>query len=214
MPKGKVDFSDRTPAPAIRCRSSQGGSSATFASVLASLLFVLCSSCLATQGVTLAWNANPELDIAGYRIYCRPDAGPAEVIDVGNTTTFSVSATGSGTTYFSVTAYNNASLESLPSPEVSYTVGSGSDTSVMTVVNGSGGGEYPVGKRVLVKATPAASDGSEFAGWTGDVTILSNPQDSTTTATIPSLDVTVTAIYSAGDEIFFGSIFPPKRAPR
>ena len=199
MTKGKVDFSDRTPAPAIRCRSSQGGSSATFATVLASLLFLLHSSCPATQSITLAWNANSEPDIAGYKIYYHSaNGGTSEVIDVGNTTTFSVPAPGSGPTYFHVTAYNNALLESQPSPEVSYTAASVSDTSLLTVVNGTGGGDHPVGKRVLVDANPPP-EGSQFTGWTGDVPILSNPLDSTTTATIPSLDVTIKATYSGGD---------------
>jgi hypothetical protein len=179
-----------------RTRSSQGGLSVKFASALALLHFVLCCSCPAAQSVTLAWNANSEPDIAGYKIYYRSaDGGTPEVIDVGNTTTFSVSIPGSGTTYFRVTAYNNASLESQPSPEVSYTTGDVGDTSLLTVVNGTGGGSYPVGKRVVVTANPVP-DGSQFGGWTGDVPILSNPQDSTTTATIPSVDVSVTATYT------------------
>jgi hypothetical protein len=152
------------------------------------------------QSVTLSWIPNPEPDIAGYRVYYRATAGDSsEVTDVGNTTTFTVSNLVDGVTYvFSVTAYNSASLESQPSAEVSYTTGSVSDTTILTVVNGSGGGKYAVGKQVVVSAKPPP-EGSQFVGWIGDVPILANPAASTTMATIPSLDVTITATYSGSD---------------
>ena len=83
-----------------------------FFGVLTLLLFALYSPCPATQGITLAWNANSEADIAGYKIYCRnADGGTPEVIDVGNITIFSVPVPESGTMLFRVTAYNDASLE-------------------------------------------------------------------------------------------------------
>ena len=37
--------------------------------------------------------------------------------------------------------------------------------------------------------------GQQFAGWTGDVQILADPAASTTTGTIPSMEVTITATY-------------------
>ncbi len=119
--------------------------------------------------------------------------------DVGNTTTFTIPNLGEGTTYlFTVAAYNTASLESQPSVEVSYTTGSDSDTTLLTVVNGTAGGNYPVGKQVLVNAKPPP-EGSQFAAWTGDVPILANQSVPTTAATVPSSGVTITAIYSASD---------------
>lgn len=169
--------------------------------VLGAHLFFLCWPSLAAhQSVTLSWNANSEPDIAGYRIYYRTTAGDSsESIDVANTTTFTVSNHGDGVTYlFSVTAYNSASLESQPSAEVSFTAGSVSDMTLLTVVNGTGGGNYAPGNQVAVSAKPPP-EGSQFAGWTGDVPILANPSAATTTATIPSLDVTITATYSTGD---------------
>ena len=38
--------------------------------------------------------------------------------------------------------------------------------------------------------------GKKFAGWSGDKDILANPSERTTTATMPSIDVTVTATYA------------------
>jgi hypothetical protein len=40
------------------------------------------------------------------------------------------------------------------------------------------------------------SPGQKFAGWSGDIQILANPFLSTTTATMPSIDVTVSATYA------------------
>ena len=81
---------------------------------------------------------------------------------------------------------------------MSYTAGPINDTALLTVNNDTGGGNYSVGALVVVGANPPPQ-GSQFAGWTGDVPILSNPSVPTTTATIPSLDVIITATYSAGD---------------
>jgi hypothetical protein len=38
--------------------------------------------------------------------------------------------------------------------------------------------------------------GKEFAGWSGDTQILANPAEETTTANIPSINVTITATYA------------------
>ena len=86
-----------------------------------------------------------------------------------------------------------------------YTQGPG--THFLSINNGRGDGYYVTGTMVTVSAdTPPA--GQQFAGWIGDTTILSNPFLATTTATMPSMDVTVTATYrpvSTNDEITFYS---------
>ena len=38
--------------------------------------------------------------------------------------------------------------------------------------------------------------GKEFAGWSGDTQILANPSEPTTTATMLSIDVSITATYA------------------
>ena len=41
-------------------------------------------------------------------------------------------------------------------------------------------------------------EGQQFTGWTGDVAILANPAAATTTATIPSSNVSIRASYAGG----------------
>ena len=71
--------------------------------------------------VTLAWDANPEPDIAGYRLHYGTESGVfPQMVDVGNVTTSVLTLPKGGTYYAVVTAYNTASLESLPSNEVAF----------------------------------------------------------------------------------------------
>ena len=65
----------------------------------------------------------------------------------------------------------------------------------LTVSSGSGDGAHSVGTVVTVTADPPPA-GQQFAGWTGDTQILGNPSLSPTTATMPSIDVTITATYT------------------
>jgi hypothetical protein len=76
------------------------------------------------QSVTLAWDPNPEPDIAGYILYYGLSSGNyTSTTNVGNRTTNTVSGLSSGVTYyFVVTAYNTSSLESDPSTEINYTI--------------------------------------------------------------------------------------------
>jgi Divergent InlB B-repeat domain/FG-GAP repeat len=64
----------------------------------------------------------------------------------------------------------------------------------LTVERGEPSGDYAPGTQVTVTADPAPA-GQRFAGWTGDVVILANPLLSKTTATMPSMAVTITATY-------------------
>ena len=93
-------------------------------------IFAVCLLIQATSGavaetVTLVWNANPEPEIAGYRLYYGTTAEPFDkVIDV-KTTTATASDLITGVTYtFAATAYNIAGAESAYSTPVSYTPGS------------------------------------------------------------------------------------------
>jgi hypothetical protein len=60
--------------------------------------------------------------------------------------------------------------------------------------NGRGSGPYTAGTMVTV-TTDAPPAGQQFADWTGDIQILANPAVATTTATMPSIEVTITATY-------------------
>lgn len=77
-----------------------------------------------TASVGLAWNANSESDLAGYRLYRGTNSGVYTFVkDVGNVTTTTDTNLVEGVTYyFVVTAYNVAGLESEPSNQVSYKV--------------------------------------------------------------------------------------------
>jgi len=74
--------------------------------------------------VTLTWDPNPELDIAGYRIYQGGGSrNYTNTLDSGLSTTNTVTGLVDGVTYFfAVTAYNTSGLESDFSNEITYTV--------------------------------------------------------------------------------------------
>ena len=74
--------------------------------------------------VSLAWDANTEPDVVGYKIYYGTPAGSfTSSQDLGNTTTATVPNLGAGQAYsFYVTCYNTSGLESEPSNIVTYTV--------------------------------------------------------------------------------------------
>lgn len=139
------------------------------------LLFLgLASQAKAIESVTLQWNPNPEPDIAGYRLFYGPTTGNyVEEIDVGNTTSATVSnlATG-GTYFFAVIAYNTLMMESLFSNEVSVTAGVGQTRSSLKNISTrlrvqSGDNVLIVGliatgteaKRIIIRAIgPSLSD--------------------------------------------------------
>jgi len=79
------------------------------------------------RSVTLAWDANSESDLAGYRVYygavSRTYGAPLDVPGTPAAPTFTVADLPAGTWYFAVTAYNAAGLESGFSNEVSTIIG-------------------------------------------------------------------------------------------
>lgn len=160
------------------------------------MLLTALSLCNAVQSVTLAWDPNSEPDIASYKVYYGTQSGsPSQSSDVGNVTTATIANLDEGTTYFfTVRAINTARLESGPSNEVSYTTPN-SLAHILTVNSGTGSGSYVTGKIVTVGAS-APPAGKQFDRWMDDWVILSNPFIETTTATMPSQDVTITATYS------------------
>ena len=81
------------------------------------------ASVAAAQSATLAWNANTEPDLAGYRVEFGTVSGnPSTTVDVGNVTQRQFTGLQAGVTYyFRVKAYNTSGDESTPSAEVSHT---------------------------------------------------------------------------------------------
>jgi len=82
------------------------------------------SSTWGAQNVTLAWDANIETNVAGYKVYYGVGSRAyTNAINAGNVTNQTVPGLIEGTTYyFAATAYDISSIESDYSDEVTYTV--------------------------------------------------------------------------------------------
>jgi hypothetical protein len=78
----------------------------------------------AANSVSLAWNPNPEPDLAGYKVYVGTSPGAYnQIIDVGHVTAYTVPNLVSGNTYyFAITAYDIFANESGLSRGVSTTI--------------------------------------------------------------------------------------------
>ncbi len=64
----------------------------------------------------------------------------------------------------------------------------------LTVTSGSGDGSYTNGQQVVITAD-ASPTGQMFNKWTGEITFIANVNSSSTTITMPSQNITVTATY-------------------
>jgi fibronectin type 3 domain-containing protein len=75
---------------------------------------VLCQSALAAQ-IKLAWDANTESDLAGYKVYYGTSSKSySGSVDVGNVTSYALTGLNKGETYYiSVSAYNTSGSESV-----------------------------------------------------------------------------------------------------
>ena len=106
--------------------------------------------------VTLAWDANSETDLAGYRVYVGQESGKRTTsFEAGRATTITLENLTAGATYYvSVTAYNTTGLESLPSEEVSFTVLSVAAPLVLEPLTAP-----PAGDPALTASTPTITQG-------------------------------------------------------
>jgi hypothetical protein len=91
---------------------------------LLSVFLAFSPSILAASGVSLAWNANPENNITGYRVSYGTSSGVfPNVVNVGTNPIAYISGLYEGTTYyFVVAAVNQAGLQGEASDETSYLV--------------------------------------------------------------------------------------------
>ncbi len=89
-------------------------------SILLTLLLCGVGEAQSLGTVTLAWGANPESDVTGYRLLYGTTSGDyTQTVDAGSSTVATVANLVPGTPYFfAATAYNSAGLESLPCPEI------------------------------------------------------------------------------------------------
>jgi chitodextrinase len=85
--------------------------------------FLYFSTTAFAGDATLTWDANTESDLAGYRVYFGTASrtyGPS--INVGKTTSYTLTGLGNQTYFFAVTAYDTTGTESTFSAEVSKTI--------------------------------------------------------------------------------------------
>jgi hypothetical protein len=79
-----------------------------------SLMIPLAASSIDSGGVKIAWDANHETNVIGYRVHYGTKSGAyTNVIDIGSATQFVIPGLIKGQSYFcSVTAYNTYGIES------------------------------------------------------------------------------------------------------
>ena len=106
------------------------------------LLAIASSVCAATM--TAAWNANPELDVAGYKLsYGTASGSYTTTIDVGTVTSYVLTVTGGQTYYFVVQAYDSVGRLSANSAETSLAIAASGPISSISPASG------PVGIKIL-----------------------------------------------------------------
>jgi hypothetical protein len=78
--------------------------------MIVSILLLFHTTDVRAREVTLAWNANPEPALGGYRLYYGPTSrNYTSVVDVGNQTTYTVFGLADNSPYyFAVTAYDSS----------------------------------------------------------------------------------------------------------
>ncbi|MFT4637746.1 MAG: hypothetical protein ACI8T1_001056 [Verrucomicrobiales bacterium] len=110
--------------------------------------------------VTLAWDANLEPDIEGYRLHYGTAQGSyPNAIDVGNSTNSPLTLPEPGTYYSIVTAYNTAGVESPASNEVIISVPANIPP-LVTLTAPSAESTFEASSSITISATATDSDGS------------------------------------------------------
>jgi fibronectin type 3 domain-containing protein len=97
--------------------------------------------------LTMAWNANPEPDLAGYMVYYgTASRSYGTPIDIGKVTSYTLTGLTSGQTYYiALTAYDTSDNESSFSNEVSATTQAAETVSTPNVLTGPTSGTTGVG---------------------------------------------------------------------
>ena len=134
----------------------------------------LCGFVYAAQ-LRLAWDANTEADLTGYKFYYGTASRSYGVpINVGKVTTYTLSGlTGGQRYYVALTAYDTTNNESSQSSEVSGVATEPTQTVIVTV------GSNPAGREILIDGTPysATQTFSWVVGTSHAVSVNSSPQN-------------------------------------
>jgi hypothetical protein len=159
--------------------------------------FVATRACLSASGavpptgqsVTLAWNAGSSSTVAGYRLYYGgASRAYTNTMDVGNSTTATVSDLVAGATYFfAVTDYDIIGLESAFSDEASYTVPGGATLAasalalggMLLIGRGHAGNVYDIQTSVDLRSWSRIASVTMEANGTFQFTIPNTANDAT-----------------------------------
>ena len=119
--------------------------------LVALLLFPAIAPIASGTSITIAWNANSEPDIAGYRVHYGTATEPYQyLVDVPSTSA-TIANLKSGVTYtFAITAYNFSGAESSYSAPLSYTVGSSRVIPTAVLANISSRAKVLPGENVMI----------------------------------------------------------------
>jgi large repetitive protein len=159
-------------------------------------------TCLTTpaSALDIAWNANPESNVSGYKLKYGTTSGVyPNVVSIGTTPAASVSGLNEGSTYyFVVTAVNELGLESTPSAVISHfvepTSGNPNQPPVATPATLALAEDSSAG--ITLGGTDANSDHLTFS-------IVSGPSHGSLTGTPPAMSYTPTANYHGNDSFTF-----------
>lgn len=122
--------------------------------------------------VTLAWDANTETDLAGYRVHLGQASGqPTSTFEAGRDTTITLDTLTPGETYYVVvTAYNTSGMESLPSEEIAFTALSLEPTFAMEPMSAP-----PAGDPALTASAATITQGKALENGGYAFVITANP---------------------------------------
>ena len=132
------------------------------------LLFALTRD-VAAANVTLAWDSNPEPNLAGYKIhYGSQSRSYTSSIDVGKQTSYTLTGLADGQTYyFAATAYDTAGNQSNYSAEVTWASATPLDTDGDGIPDDEET-SYGTDPDKVDTDSDGITDGDELAFWGGD----------------------------------------------
>ena len=129
-----------------------------FLLVAASLAF--SPSTQAARNVKLAWDPTADPDVTGYNLYYGTSPGAySQSLNVGNSTSATVTGLNEGSTYFIIVTAYTATLQSLPSNEISFTVPQNVPPTV-TLTSPLSGASFNANSSISLTASASDPDGS------------------------------------------------------
>jgi regulation of enolase protein 1 (concanavalin A-like superfamily) len=185
--------------PSLRCSKfdKPGRCAISALRVLAALVFLVFSAAeLQAATVTLAWDSNPEPDIAGYVISYGTQSGTYTTsVDVGNVTTWSVNLTAGQRYYFVAQAYNTSAQQSARSAEVFIDVGASAGPSITSLSPTSGA----VGAAITINGTNfGATQGTSTVQFNGTVATPASWNTSSIVVPVPNGATTGNVVVTVG----------------